>query len=312
MGIIRQMSTGRTSRLEPEHVFGRMGPPSCSQTLADPYVSGVHAVLRWCGEAWELKDLNSTNGTYVDGSRIPEASSLLVAAGAQIGFGERANRWELVDAGGPEAMAVPLDGGDPVRAEGDTIWILSDADPAARIRRAPDGTWFLKRKGEPLVALRNARTFDVGHRIWRFCCVDRALSTVAYPESPAPARLAVGDLHLRFAVSRDEEYVSLEATCGDRLIEFGDRAPYYLLLTLARRRLRDTAAGFPETSCGWVPVDELARDPTMAPPQLNIDVHRIRGAFDKHGVVDADQIIERRRRPRQLRIGTGRLSVSLL
>jgi hypothetical protein len=47
----------------------------------------------------------------------------------------------------------------------------------------------------------------------------------------------------------------------------------------------------------------------MAPPQLNIDVHRIRKQFAEVGVLDAANIVERRPRTRQLRIGTGRLSI---
>ena len=119
MGMIRETATGRTYALEPEHVFGRIGPPRCSQKLGDPLVSCVHAVLRWTGRDWELRDLNSTNGTYLEGRRLAEASSRPVAVGARIGFGQPADQWEFIDGGYPEAMAVPLDGGDPVALDGE-------------------------------------------------------------------------------------------------------------------------------------------------------------------------------------------------
>ena len=48
----------------------------------------------------------------------------------------------------------------------------------------------------------------------------------------------------------------------------------------------------------------------MTPPQLNIDVFRIREQFAKAGVVDAAGIIERR--PGQLRVGTGRITITTL
>jgi hypothetical protein len=92
-------------------------------------------------------------------------------------------------------------------------------------------------------------------------------------------------------------------------LDLGVRKHHYLLLTLARRRIKDVARRLPDSSCGWVDLDELSHDPTMAGPSLNLDVFRIREQFAAAGVIDAAGIIERRPRARQLRIGTGQLSV---
>jgi hypothetical protein len=128
----------------------------------------------------------------------------------------------------------------------------------------------------------------------------------------APAEIEIKNLELSFAVSRDEEHVELRMTCGGASFEMGSRSHNYLLLTLARRRLEDAHEGTPDTACGWIYQDDLAHDPTMAPPQLNIDVFRIRRQFAAVGVLDAMNIIERRARSRQLRIGTGLLSIAQL
>jgi len=117
---------------------------------------------------------------------------------------------------------------------------------------------------------------------------------------------------LSFSVSRDEEHVELQVRCGGRTFDMGARTHNYLLLTLARRRLADAAEGTPETSCGWIYQEDLAHDPSMAPPQLNIDVFRIRKQFAAIGVIDAANIIERRPRTRQLRIGTALITVAEL
>jgi hypothetical protein len=94
----------------------------------------------------------------------------------------------------------------------------------------------------------------------------------------------------------------------------GARAHNYLLLTLARHRLKDEEEeeGMAEAACGWVYQEDLAHDPSMAPPQLNVDVFRIRRHFASVGVVDAANIIERRPRTRELRIGTRFLSIRQL
>jgi hypothetical protein len=135
--------------------------------------------------------------------------------------------------------------------------------------------------------------------------------------APADARLHLAALHVAhvhvfFDVSTDEEHVSLRVVAGGETVDMGSRAPNYLLLTLARRRLADAAQRVPDTACGWIDVEDLARDPTMAPPRLNIDVFRIRQMFEGIGLLDAANIIERRLRARQIRIGTGLISIAVV
>ncbi len=313
MGSIREISTGHTRLLEPEHVIGRAAAPGCSQTLSHPYVSAVHAVLRWTGQGWELRDLNSRNGTYLDGQRVQSTGALKLSQGSRFGFGARSDEWELVDAGAPEVMAVPLDGGEPVRAIGEMIPLPSRDDPSATICGTSDGAWVLELADGQLLPLANAQVFEAVSRLWRFCCCDLSQRTLAASGVyAAQAQLEVEQVHLAFQVSRDEEYVHVNARCGDHQEDLGAYTYHYLLLTLARQRLQDKNDGHAEAACGWVDVEDLARDPSMAPPRLNIEVFRIREQFAKVRVTDPSKIIERRTRPRQLRIGTPHLSIEVL
>jgi pSer/pThr/pTyr-binding forkhead associated (FHA) protein len=61
--------------------------PDNQVVLADPYVSGHHARLRWDGANWWLEDLGSRNGTLVGGKRaVPyQAESLRAGTDIQIG-----------------------------------------------------------------------------------------------------------------------------------------------------------------------------------------------------------------------------------
>jgi peptidoglycan glycosyltransferase len=54
-----------------EHVVGREEPADIQ--VAEPLVSRTHARLERRGEAWVLRDLDSTNFTRVNGNRIGEA-----------------------------------------------------------------------------------------------------------------------------------------------------------------------------------------------------------------------------------------------
>jgi len=119
----------------------------------------------------------------------------------------------------------------------------------------------------------------------------------------------VQSLVLEFLVSKNEEYVRMYAIRGRVATDLGARNHTYLLLTLARRRISDMAKGLPEAASGWLDVDELAHDPSMAPPRLNLDVHRIRKQFKALALANPRSIVERRTSTREIRLGTGRIAI---
>jgi hypothetical protein len=304
MGTIRDSSTGRMLSLEPEHVIGRA--PTCTLRLEPRYVSAQHALLRWTGQHWDLRDLGSSNGTFLDGSRVKPAEEYALRKGSRIAFGNIQAEWELVDDSPPRVMAVPLDGGELVIMDGDLLALPSAEDPRATIYRGVGGGWVLEQQDESVVPLANQQVFQCAGRSWRFCCEENMCATTRFALSPIEMRVRY--LHLTFSVSLDEEHVDISMHCAGRSIEMGERAHNYLLLTLARRRVRDSRDGLPDTTCGWIDQEDLSRDPRMAPPQLNVDVFRIRRQYADKGVVDAAGIIERR--PGQLRIGTDQVTIN--
>jgi hypothetical protein len=54
-----------------ECVVGR--DPGSDMAVDDPRVSARHARLSWTGSAWQLVDLASKNGTFLDGARVGQA-----------------------------------------------------------------------------------------------------------------------------------------------------------------------------------------------------------------------------------------------
>jgi pSer/pThr/pTyr-binding forkhead associated (FHA) protein len=306
MAAIKETATGRRRLLEPEHLVGRA--TMSALCLSHRYVSAQHAMLRFTGDRWEVKDLSSRNGTFVDGVRIKPGEERVIRVGSRVGFGKLEEEWELVDESPPVVMAVPLDGGDPIALDGDFITLPSKDDPRLTIYRDTEGAWVLEQE-ESIAPITNLQVFEVAGRAFRFSCGE----TIWKTSIAAPMReLEVRHLALLFSVSRNEEHVELQITCGSSTFDLGARSHHYLLLTLARQRLVDAAEGFPETSCGWIYQEDLAHDASMAGSQLNVDVFRIRQQFSAVGVLDAATIVERRPRTRQLRIGTGRLSVVVL
>ena len=304
MGLLRERSTGKRCWLESEHAVGRAA--TCALRIQASNVSAQHAVLRWAAEAWEIKDLGSRNGTFVDGARLKPGEDARLRAGMTVAFGHPDAAWELAEDDPPDVMAVPLDGDEPARLQNGLIALPSAEDPRATIFRGGDGAWMIELPDRLPFELEDLQVVEVDGRAWRF-----RVSEVAPKTSIAESRLptSVTHLHLAFTVSLDEEHVQLVASWQGRKIDVGSRLHNYVLLILARRRLEDAKAGFDEAACGWVDHEDLGPDPSLAPAQLNISVFRIRKQFAALGLLDPANIIERRSGTRALRIGTGHLSI---
>jgi predicted component of type VI protein secretion system len=73
---------GKTLELDGEIVIGR---ENADLTIADPELSRRHAAVRPDGEAVEIEDLGSLNGTFVDGKRIEGPARLESEATIKMG-----------------------------------------------------------------------------------------------------------------------------------------------------------------------------------------------------------------------------------
>jgi hypothetical protein len=308
MGAIRDAATGCVRALESHYVIGRAPPPQCALTLSAKYVSELHAEVRWTGQSWELKDLGSTNGTYVDGQRLASGRASRVAKSSKLWFGKREHEWEIIDDSCPMPMIVPIDGGEPLAlGDRDMLPLPSEEDLQATIYRTADGSWRLERADEMPIRLGDRQSFEAIGRVWRLCCPGIGPGSFTLPVEPIHAPPHICDLNLDFSVSRNEEYVHLRVWRADQDHDMGARQHHFFLLTLARRWLAEASQGEPEESRGWLDQEEVAHDESMARSRLNLSVYRIREQFQKAGVVDFADIIQRR--AGQLRIGTGRITM---
>ena len=202
MGKLRDASGQRTFVLEAECTVGRRA--ASSLRLSEPHVSSQHAVIRWRGGAWELKD-QSHNGTFVNGVRLPRDQGHLLREGDQIGFGHPDAPWQVVDVTPPELMVVAVSSGQVVFAEDGMIGLPVGDEPTASICRHPDGHWKLDSGEGNLLVLENGTTFEVAGETWRFSCPESVAATVTSElkgEAGAPL--------LHFFVSADEEHVELQ------------------------------------------------------------------------------------------------------
>lgn len=59
--------------------------PECTLVIDDDYASGRHARVYFDDRSWYVEDLDSTNGTFVDGHRITEPTPLKEGTQLRIG-----------------------------------------------------------------------------------------------------------------------------------------------------------------------------------------------------------------------------------
>lgn len=305
MGRMRRKDSGHEATLLPEQLVGRS--KMAHLCLEIGAVSSQHAALRWTGQRWEVRDLASLNGTFVNSVRLPAGQAAQLSAGDVLRFGDASEEWCLVDASAPGTMLLPLDGGASLVTFGQVLPVPSEEDPRALLYTDSDGRWLLERLDEPVVTLVDGDTIDIAGRLWRFYCAEPAVRTTSAEEAQA-----VKALHLHMAVSRDEEHVELKVEARGRKQDLGAHAQNLLLLRLARERLQDAERGLAETACGWMYKDDLLHDLDVTTGQLNLDVYKIRKRFEGLGVSDPAKVIERRTGTNQLRLGIPRVTITTI
>lgn len=273
-------------------------------------VSAEHASIYWAGERWELRDLGSSNGTYVDGRRAAPGERIALREGTEMSFGGETERWTLVDALPPVASARPRGGGELRVAQDGLLALPSGDDPQISIYENEAGRWLVEAGGAARPGVDEEE----------LSCDGGAWILSVPPPSPGgvvpttrrdrglPKMLGV--LTLVFSVSRDGEYVKLDLVQGSEITPLGTRAHHELLLTLARARVaarKDAEA--PDSEQGWVYVDDLASMLGVEVEHLNVNLHRARQQLAEAGVLNAGALFERRPPTRQIRLGTDRVEI---
>ena len=292
--------------LAADQVIGR--EPGAALRLNDESVSWRHASLRWTGQAWELQDLGSLNGTFVDGHRIATGARVLLRMGCQLRFGEAEELWRLVDAEPPITSLVDVTTGERIFAFDELLAVPQSGEPELFISKQADGAWIAE-FGERVWEPQASEVLTIGTRQYRF-----------EPEAPVYAtttgrsqQLTPAQMALQFLVSRNEEHVEVKILHGERSIDLRPRAHSYVLLTLARLRVQDQGNdSLQPTSQGWVYQDKLLKMLATTPTQLAVDIYRARKQFSEAGVVEAAQIIERRGTTHELRIGVPKLAITVV
>ncbi|KYF57872.1 hypothetical protein BE04_20355 [Sorangium cellulosum] len=275
--------------------------PGSAVRLAEHAASNDHASVFWNGERWQVRDLASTNGTFVGTIRLDPGANADLERGSVLQFGCEAERWELTDDRGPVVVARALATGEERQAVDGLLALPDPESVLVSIFMDATGRWLLEGSDGSQRPVSDREELTVAGERWELT-VPPASPLAGTHKTASSLSLATSTL--RFHVSRDEEHVRIEAVDGRDVRQIGQCAPFYALLLLARERRRDAGRGeLPEDEQGWIHVVDLARQLRVDEKYLNVLLFRARQAFASAGL--GTGIVQRRRR--EVRIATGRV-----
>lgn len=300
MAKLRRIDTDDAFTFDGDTFVGRSS--ACGFRLDATDVSKQHAVLGWAGEGWSVRDLNSRNGTFVNGRRLGPSERAMLSVGTQLGFGA-SERWICVDVEAPVLRARTIGEGPQRVLTGRQLLAFGEDEALeATISRDVQGRWVLERDdGVELVS--SGDELEICGRRWR----------LSLPESSSTTELSDGvrsvrDLSLRF-VAPPERAVQVVAELAGEQLDLERRGHHHLTLELARQRLHDRARGRDEFEAGWIHHRELQDRLECTRNLVNVNVHRARRQLEELGFVDAGCLIERRQASGKVRIGVARLEI---
>lgn len=296
-------NTGTLTALRTRHLIGRSR--AMHTVIAQPEVSGQHAVLSWVGHHWVVRDLGSRNGTLINGTPIEAGLDVALKVGDQLRFGESPQILTLSSDAPPAPFAIGE--GQHAMGEGQLLALPSVDDPVALIQFEGQDGWTLSTEAETR-PVRDGEVLEVRGKRW----------TLALPENLAPTadlgsrpRL-LKDLTLHLSVSPDEEFVAVQVILPEATHTLPARAHHYLLLVLARLRLRDKEAGHSPQQQGWIYNDRLQQMLKASANRVNLSIFRLRREMEALEVLDAQDLVERRTTTQQLRLGVDQIRIQVL
>ncbi len=305
LAILENYETKEKILLRSHHVFGRESTNS-NTLLKNRDASRVHASIRWDESLWKILD-HSRNGTWIDGKRMAIQQSVPLKVGNIIQFGgAKASAWKVMDLEKPRPALFPLETNQPIILLESFQALPSDQSHEISLYRSHEEQW-MSESEEGVVVLREGDLVSAGGMAWRFL---NASVSEATKQEIAGNAFDKESPHFSFQVSRNEEHVSVKLFHSGETFDLGERTHHYLLLTLARQRLKDAQEGCDLHDQGWIEFHQLSRLLGLDYSYLNNQVFRIRkqvaGALQKSRSLPS-QVIERR--VGELRFGFSKLKI---
>ncbi len=300
MGGLFWKNSNKHVSMRSHALLGRF--PQCDIRIDSPKVSGHHARLHWVGDGWEIRDLGSRNGTYVDGRRLEPGGRLSIDTGALIMLGRHVAEFELVDASSPGAVAIDQQTHVAYFAERGLLALPGAQNPLVTIFMNSEGEWLVESNELSRVVV-DGEILELNGTRYRLELPNLEAGTLQSGMG-APTLESIA---LSLAVTPDEEQVEVTVLIGGHAKRLPERRYHYLLVTLARAWIAEE--GITPSMRGWVDREEICRGLEMDAMKLGVEIYRARKQFAELGIQGAAGLIERRTGTCEIRIGVPNVKV---
>lgn len=287
--MLRHAKTGREAALRARTTFGRdAGNDVC---LDEPGASGHHAVVQWLDHQWTVRDLASTNGTWVQEHRIAPGEDVPLALGVSVAFGDPRQRWWVMSADPPRVFAESLADGRRVDAIDGVLGLPSNDEPTVML--FPGARGWVVEDTEGTHPAHDRGIVVVDGTAWRIALPELLDDTAGMDPDATAARVRIsGTLHQpHIEVCAPTGWIALRPASCDRLLWF-----------LTREREADDVRDGEDR--GLTHIDLVAEALGVDPRTIDVYVYRLRNRLGRRGIHD---LIERRCGVGQLRLGFERL-----
>lgn len=300
MAVLLHVNTQRRWPIAARTIAGRS--TACGLKVDARLASKEHALFAWSGRTWSIRDLDSTNGTYVDGVCMPAGGQRGLERGARVAFGSTDDVWILEDAGPPTLFAIELHGREVALPVDGVLMLGSREGEVALASLDGAGEVLLDVDGE-VRRLDGSGVTAVGSAAWWILPPPSNRDGTPLASSAS----GVTSVSFHFSVPRSEEGVSLSMVFGGSAVEIPPREHIYLLLILARARIAELHR--PAAERGWVHRDKLMTMLRWEESAIRVAIHRARTQLAAAGLPDAESLVESRR-PFLRRFGSDRVHVT--
>jgi hypothetical protein len=265
--------------------------PGNDLVLVDPAVSWNHATLWLEGDAMWIRDLSSTNGTWINGRRITAQERL--SPGDRLRFGTAVDAMIESEPSVPmarEVLVEDLASGVSFPLRSDRFVIGGSPDCDLHIAGAPEeaATLIVHTGGEVWLGLdEEDYPIEIGDN---FVVAGRTLVLREVPGAHTPTISSSADRYpYRLAVDLDGATGPVATLTNlsrafDVRIDAGNRA--VLLYLLGRRRRDDLRKGIPDTEAGWCTNEEVQSGiwgKHGDDNKMHVLIYRLRGELKKAG-----------------------------
>lgn len=295
MASLQQPSASSSVTLYPRHGVGRA---STSDLIVDDRLCSTrHCEFVWDGERWTVLDLNSRNGTWIDGHRLKGRAREPLQVGQELAFGNPALTYRVLDLAPPGPVFIAPDGA-PVFAEQGVLSAPPGDHPTVMVHRDGSGLWTVVHEDGSQAPAPQESQLLIGGQTWRLLCP---------AQLPSTARLevacAIDQLALRFFVDDLGRTSRIEALLNGVAARLEPRAFHPTLLELARARVADAERGLDPDEQGWLHREHFFERLGHDEGDLNVMIFRIRRQFAQLDVQNSSHIIERHPPSARLRLG---------